>query len=291
MASRQADGETAVTTSGGGARSLGRARSQRLLVTLLGDFFDAARGPIPSAGLVRLLGEFDIAPANARAALSRLTHRGLLERSKQGRRTSYAPTASAMRVLERGARRIFAPDDGARWDGTWTLVAFSLPLDDGDLRRLLRARLRWLTFWPAFDATWVTPHDRADAVREQLRELEITDALVLRTRELTLLPAGEARLERAWGLDELAAGYRRFLDTYAELHDRAFAGDVDDADALVRRTELVDDWRRLVRDDPDLPLDFLPADFPRAQARELFLATYRALSEGARARFEALVGS
>lgn len=283
--------DEAPVTAGGvpaGTR-LGRARAQRLLVTLLGDYGRASRDPIPSAALVRILGEFDIAAANARATLSRLTQRGLLERTKVGRRTSYAPTDHALRLLERGGQRIFADDDGASWDGTWTLVAFSLPVDDGDLRRLLRARLRWLTFWPLFDATWVTPHDRADAVREQLAELDITDAIVLRSPDVDLLPGGLARLQEAWQLDALGDAYAEYLLTYQPLHRRAEAGEVAPAEALVQRTELVDDWRRLVRDDPELPAQFLPPDFPRSRAREVFLATYAALARPAGERFAHLV--
>jgi phenylacetic acid degradation operon negative regulatory protein len=280
--------EEEATAPPGRDRALGRARSQRLLVTLLGDFWGPQADPLPSAGLVRVLEEFGIAPANARAALSRMTQRGLLERTKNGRRTSYRPTDSAQHLLERGARRIFATG-GDEWDGTWTLIAFSLPIDDGDLRRLLRARLRWLTFWPLYDATWVTPHDRVDAVREQLAELGITDALVLRTRDVELLDAGKARLEDAWGLGGLADAYQDYLHRYEEVAGRARAGDVTADEALIQRTEMVDDWRALVRDDPDLPAEFLPARFPRDEARATFLETYERLAEPARARFDELV--
>lgn len=270
---------------------LGPARSKRLLVTLLGDFWVEGQPPIPSATLVRLLEEFGIAPANARAALSRLTQQGLLRRTKQGRRTSYAPTEHALRTLQRGGERIFRRDDGEPWDGTWTLVAFSLTSGDGELRRLLRARLRWLTFAPIFDATWVTPHDRVVQVHEQLDELGITDAIVLRSRDVELLPGGRSRLEQAWRIGELAERYESFLSRYHDLAVRADRDEVDAAEALILRTELVDDWRRLVRDDPDLPAEFLPEGFPRKRARALFLDTYQALSEGARARFDELVSA
>ncbi|MFA9430256.1 PaaX family transcriptional regulator C-terminal domain-containing protein [Egicoccus sp. AB-alg2] len=273
----------------GQPRALGRARAQRLLVTLLGDYWQTGREPLPSAGLVRVLEAFGIAPANARATLSRLTQRGMLVRFKHGRRTSYAPSDHTMRLLRRGGERIFALDDGEDWDGTWTLIAFSLPVDDGDLRRLLRARLRWLTFWPVYDGTWVTPHDRVDAVREQLSELEITDAMVLRSRDVELLPDGLARLRQAWQLDVLADAYQTYLHRYQPLHERARTGAVAPDEALVQRTELVDDWRRLVRDDPDLPATFLPDGFPRSRARQVFLATYAALARPAADRFEQFV--
>lgn len=272
-----------------GSKRLGQARSKRLLVTLLGDYWEGGRPPIPSASLVRVLEEFGITPANARAALSRLTQQGMLERTKQGRHTSYAPTPEAMRTLQRGAQRIFSRDDTSTWDGTWTLIAFSLPSEGGELRRLLRARLRWLTFAPIFDATWVAPHDRADLAREQLQELGVADAVVLRSQNVDLLPGGRARLEQAWCLDELAAGYAGFLERFCGLADRVDDGTFDGAEALVKRTELVDHWRRLIRDDPDLPAEFLPEGFPRKRARALFLDVYSALADPARARFERLV--
>lgn len=273
------------------SQPLARARSQRLLITLLGDYWDPEGSPLPSSGLVRILEEFGIPPTNTRAALRRLTERGVLERTKEGRHTRYAPTERTVRLLERGGERIFSQDEGLQWDGTWTLIAFSLPLGDEDLRRLLRARLRWLTFWPIYDATWVTPHDRLDAAREQLADLEITDALVLRTTDVDVLPGGHARLEEAWGLDELAEAYLAYNERFSPLWDRARRGDVDPVEALVERGQLVDSWRVLVRDDPDLPLEFLPEDFPRSLARRLFLDTYAALAEPAGARFDELIAA
>ncbi len=268
-----------------------RAPSQRLLITLLGDYWDPERGPLPSSGLVRILEEFGIPSTNSRAALRRLTERGVLERTKEGRRTRYAPTERTVRLLQRGRARIFSRDEGLHWDGTWTLIAFSLPLGDEDLRRLLRARLRWLTFWPIYDATWVSPHDRLDAAKEQLADLEITDALVLKTTDVELLPGGLARLEEAWGLEEVAEAYLAYDERFSPLWERSRRGDVDPAEALVERGQLVDSWRLLVRDDPDLPLEFLPDDFPRRQARRLFRETYEALAEPAKTRFEELIAA
>ncbi len=61
------------------------------------------------------------------------------------------------------------------------------------------------------------------------------------------------------------------------------------AEALVARTELVSDWRALVGADPDLPVDFLPPSFPRAEARAMFLGISEALAPLAQKRFEDLV--
>jgi len=267
----------------------GRAKSQRLLVTLFGDYAQH-RPPIPSAALVEILEEFGIAPANARAALSRLTQRGMLVRSRAGRRTSYCLTERAERLLEQGARRIFGLGaDSEKWRGTWTVVVFSVPNVDKDSRHLLRSRLRWLTFSPLYDAVWISPHDRGEAIVEQLQDLGITDAVVFQATDLTDLPGGRARLASAWDIETLATEYEQYLSRYGDLADRAIRGEVPPREALVQRTELVDDWRMFARDDPDLPAQFLPDGFPRVKARELFLTTYQALAEPATTQFETVV--
>lgn len=268
-----------------------RARSQRLLVTLFGDYWEPTEPPLPSAGLVRALAEFDITAADARAALSRMTRRGLLHRTKQGRRTSYAMSPTAWRVLVRGAQRIFAEVDEPAWDGAWTLIAFSLPGDDGGLRRLLRARLRWLTFTPLYDGSWVTPHDRVDAAREQLDELGIQDAIVVRATDLDLKPEARSRLHQAWDLCGLAERYETWLAQATPMVEMVRKERIDPTEALVQRTRLVESWRGLVRDDPEVPQALLSAPLPRARARRIFLEIYRALQDPARQRFTALMGT
>ena len=62
---------------------------QHLLLTLLGDYWSRRCEPLPSAALVDLLAEFDVNPSGARAALSRLSIRGLLVGTKDGRNTFY----------------------------------------------------------------------------------------------------------------------------------------------------------------------------------------------------------
>jgi phenylacetic acid degradation operon negative regulatory protein len=280
---------TAATATRPARQPHGRAKSQRLLVTLFGDYA-LHRPPIPSAALVEILEQFGIAPANARASLSRLTVRGMLVRSRTGRRTSYSLTERAERLLEQGARRIFGLGaDGEEWRGTWTVVVFSVPNVDKDSRHILRSRLRWLTFSPLYDAVWISPHDRTEAIVEQLQDLGISDAVVFRATDLVDLPGGRARLASAWDIEALAAEYERYLSRYRDLADRAIRGDVPPREALVQRTELVDDWRKFARDDPDLPRQFLPDDYPRAMGRELFLTTYQALAEPATAQFETVV--
>ncbi|MFD5825281.1 PaaX family transcriptional regulator C-terminal domain-containing protein [Lentzea sp. NPDC060358] len=263
---------------------------QHLLLTLLGDYWYGQRAPLPSAALVALLGEFGITGISARATLSRLSRRGLLELSRVGRHTYYALSDRAARVLEDGLRQIVAFGASEEpWPGTWTVAVFSVPEDQRDLRHALRTRLSWLGFASLFDGVWVSPHDRVTEITSVLAELGIDSAAVLRAEVADGSPLGGDPLN-AWDLDALRARYDALIDEYSAVRARLAAGLVGTAEALVVRTALMDAWNRFPGLDPGLPSALLPQPWPRARARALFTELYDDLALLAEQRVKQVVG-
>ncbi|MGW6443224.1 PaaX family transcriptional regulator [Lentzea sp. NPDC055074] len=263
---------------------------QHLLLTLLGDYWYGERAPLPSAALVALLGEFGITEVSARATLSRLSRRGLLELSRVGRHTYYALSGRAARVLEDGLRHIVA--FGAAevpWQGQWTVAVFSVPEDQRDLRHALRTRLSWLGFASLFDGVWVCPHERVAEIAAVLAALGIDSATVLRAEVADGSPLGGDPL-RAWDLDELRGRYVELIDEYSVVRARLARGRIGTAEALVARTALMDAWNRFPGLDPDLPSALLPQPWPRARARALFTELYDDLALLAEQRVKQVVG-
>jgi phenylacetic acid degradation operon negative regulatory protein len=268
-----------------------------LLLTLLGDYWWRRTEPLPSAVIVGLLAEFGVSDSAARAALSRLTRNGLLVTSRHGRRTFVQLSARAADVLDDGARRIFS--FGRRpepWDGMWSLVAFSIPEEHRAARDELRKALRWLGFAPLYDGLWVSPRDHAGEVIERLKDLGITTATAFRATALPLpagaMPLGAAPLDipsRAWDLSGLCGRYEEFTAFAVQLRDQTEAGQVSVADALVARTRVMNEWRAFPAMDPDLPDELLPAAWPRAAARELFIACYDLLGPLATRRVRQII--
>jgi phenylacetic acid degradation operon negative regulatory protein len=249
-------------------------RPPRLLLTLLGDYWWQHTESLPSAALVALLAEFGVSDSAARAALSRLTRNRLLVTSKVGRRTFARLSDRAAQILDEGARHIFSfGRDTQPWDGTWSLVAFSIPEHNRAARDALRKQLRWLGFAPLYDGLWVAPRDQASEVVGQLAELGITTATAFRA---TTVPGTEpdGYPQIAWDLDDLQARYDGFIAHAQQLRERALAGRISPVEALVARTRVMDEWRAFPGLDPDLPSELLPDAWPRAAARELFIATY-----------------
>jgi phenylacetic acid degradation operon negative regulatory protein len=252
----------------------GAQKPPRLLLTLLGDYWWQHTESLPSAALVALLAEFGVSDSAARAALSRLTRNRLLVTSKIGRRAFVRLSERAAQVLDEGARHIFSFGRVTQpWDGMWSLVAFSIPEQNRAARDALRKQLRWLGFAPLYDGLWVAPRDLASEVVSQLCELGISTATAFRA---TTVPGIEPDgfPQRAWDLDGLHTRYEAFISYAQRLRERALAGRISPVEALVARTQVVDQWRAFPGLDPDLPVELLPDAWPRAAARELFTAAY-----------------
>jgi phenylacetic acid degradation operon negative regulatory protein len=249
-------------------------RPPRLLLTMLGDYWWRRTEQLPSAALVALLAEFGVSDSAARAALSRLTRNDLLVTSKAGRRTVVGLSDRAAQILDEGGRHIFSFGRGTRhWDGMWSVVAFSIPEHKRPVRAALRKQLRWLGFAPLYDGLWVSPFDHAVDVVRQLAELGITTATAFRAT--TVPGAGPDGLpQRAWDLDDLRGRYDAFIAHTQRLAERTLAGRVSPVEALVARTQVMDEWRAFPALDPDLPCELLPDGWPRATARELFITAY-----------------
>jgi phenylacetic acid degradation operon negative regulatory protein len=265
------------------------APPQHLITTLLGDYWISRPEQLPSAALVRLTEEFGVSAVAARAALSRLARRELLESSKVGRRTYYRLTDRAAEVLSDGRQRImsFGLDQGA-WDGTWVVAAFSIAEEQRDLRHSLRARLRWLGFAPLYDGLWVSPTADAGSAAAVLTELEVPMSTVFRAKALDDL-AGMRAPQQAWDFDQLRRTYEGFAAQYAPLLARVRKGAVGASEALVERTGIMDTWRTFPNHDPDLPAELLPADWPRAAARGVFVEIYDTLGPLAEFRVKQIV--
>jgi phenylacetic acid degradation operon negative regulatory protein len=255
-------------------------------MTLYADYWLSTKGWASSAALVRLLAEFGITEASGRAALSRLSRRGMITVHRNGRRTFYGVDGTAATALGDAVRKVMAfGAERTAWDGTWTTVAFSIPEEQREVRHQLRTRLRWLGYAPIFDGFWISPTASAEDTVRELDELAVTSAVVLRTAG----PVGGRPLTEAWDLDEVRGLYEEFIDTVSPVAERVRLGAVTAAEALVTRTEVMDQWRTFRWKDPDLPHALLPDDWPRDTARALFAEVYDGLGPLAEHRVRQIV--
>jgi phenylacetic acid degradation operon negative regulatory protein len=277
----------------GGSVRLPRRQSgsspQGLAVTLLADYTLHSRAWLPSAAIVALLAESGVNTGSARAAISRLARRRVLESGRQGRRSSYRLTRPAADNLSRGGGRIAAfAAEAESWDGWWTLIAFSLPQEASTERRALRGQLRWRGYAPLYDGLWVSPHPPGDTSRHELLKLTRGAITVFRAQHVDVEAISNRVPIEAWDTAALARGYDSFIRRWSALVPRVRAGAVTGAAAVRARTEVMDTYRRFPTLDPRLPIQLMPDGWPRKDARAVFVAVYDGLADPAQEHVRAV---
>ncbi|GGO00596.1 hypothetical protein GCM10010116_00900 [Microbispora rosea subsp. aerata] len=265
---------------------------QHLLATLLGEYLDSAEANLPSMAVVAMLKEFGISEPSARAALSRLTKRGLIAVRGSGRPPVYHLTPQA--IARHRSRMDHFLSFGARpprWTGDWVTVSFSIPQASRAARHEVRKALGSLGFARLYDSVWIRPGSDSAPVARALHgildDVEGSRWSVMHTRfDEEVGPHGPAA---AYDLAGLASAYEAFIERYADLRAAVRNGEIDARRALVARTSVMDSWRRFPDIDPDLPDHLLPAPWPRRAARELMLEIHTALGSLAQARLVQVV--
>jgi phenylacetic acid degradation operon negative regulatory protein len=271
-----------------------RIKARSMLFDLYGDFAveDGRAGVIRLAALVRLATSVGVNEMAVRSAKARMVQEGWLRVERVGRESAYALTERGQSEVQRRRQRLFTEPD-AWWNGTWYVVALSVPEARRDVRDRLRKELSWFGFGSPSSSLYVSTHDyREDAVR-LAREADALEYVQVYQAE-AFWPEDPRRLvERAWdNLAEVNARYGRFLDTFAPQLARVRAlcrtDELADREAFNLRFALAKQFRECLGDDPDLPLDLLPAAWNGVAGRLLFREFYSLVSPAALRYFDAV---
>ncbi|HTJ69741.1 MAG TPA: PaaX family transcriptional regulator C-terminal domain-containing protein [Actinospica sp.] len=254
----------------------GAARPQTLMLTLLGRYLLGREVAVSAASVIEVFGRVGVGEHAARSTLTRMVNRGLLVRQRHGRTMYFGLTDRSERILRDGEARVWKTSAVNRdWDGVWTLLGFSLPESWQKQRHELRSQLTWAGFGPLFNGLWVAPG--RTAVDEIVGSLGLESHV--KGFHASTIPGTDVdhMIRETWDLDAIAAPYHAFLDRWRDTETELDNG----ADPLVVKLVIDSDWLRVIRDDPRLPVEHLPADWPAADAEALFLRVDRRVDQEA----------
>ncbi|WOX21314.1 PaaX family transcriptional regulator C-terminal domain-containing protein [Streptomyces solicathayae] len=258
-------------------------RPQSLMLSFFGIHVLGTGTALSSASVIDAFARVDVGEDAVRSTLTRMVSRGLLERHRRGRRMYFSLTPRAAEVLADGEERIHRRGAVNRgWDGTWTLVGFSLPESWRSERHDLRSRLVWAGFGPLQSGLWVAPG--CVDVAPIAAELGLGDRIRAFHGEAAAPTEAGPLLRTAFDVDAIAGGYRSFLARWGD-----GPGPAEVRDDLGRQLVLHTDWLDLVRRDPHLPAEHLPEDWPAVRAEALFRDLAARYAPGARAIAEEIL--
>ncbi|NJC85464.1 PaaX family transcriptional regulator [Planosporangium mesophilum] len=242
------------------------ASARSLLLTVLGEFVLPRGGEVWTGTLIDALGALDVEEKSARQALARTAAEGLLTSTRHGRRVRWSLTPAGDRLLREGTDRIYGfMRKPHGWDGRWLVLTVGVPETQRQLRHRLRTRLTWLGLGSPGASLWVVPDaSKEAAVRDIIRELDLTDRAYAWTGPSAQIGDTAKLITAAWDLDDVEQRYLSFIERFEGLTVSSDRG------AFVSQVLLIQEWRRFPFLDPDLPAELLDHDWPGPRAAAAF---------------------
>jgi phenylacetic acid degradation operon negative regulatory protein len=245
-------------------------------------------GEVWLGSLIQAMAALGISEAAARSAVLRLKKQGILESQRLGRRTFYWMADAGMRELNVGGFRFSLPSEKA-WDGTWTIVVYSVPEEQRCLRDALRCSLKWWGFGSLAPGTWISTRVLLPEIENDLRELGVWEYVSVFKSEYLGPEDPSVIVAKAFPeLGILETGYRDYIAKAKTVLHSVDAGLLDDEVCFATRMHNLWEIYAVAKDDPILPPTLLSEDWPRFEAVELSAQVRHVLSVPAERFFDTI---
>lgn len=251
-----------------------------LLRTVIGLYLREAGGWMSAKDIVALMEALGTSGTVTRTALGRLRKKDVVQQEAREGVAGFILTEGAASMLARGDRRIYNPRNMSPTD-PWCLISFSIPETEREKRHQLRRRLHWIGCGTVAAGLWICADSLRPEVEEILADLQLRD---LTTIFVTEAPLVGGSLQEAvggwWDLGYVATLHRDFIREHGRAVTPGSSAPVESsAAAFATYVRSIDTWRIIPYLDPGLPADFLPADWPGAEAAGLFQQIIAAYAE------------
>jgi len=261
------------------------AETQNLILRIV-----AQRGEIGSAELAEVAQKFGLSSDAVRAAANRMARAGVLTKEGRGRgnvRYKVGPAGQAIvnQFIAKLLHWHMALEGQQAWDGTWLVVAFSVPEEQRDKRDIFRDRLIEMGFGLLSSSVWISPFEKEAEVEVLVEELGLDRMVAILHCDHIQMPGlvGVRELVgTVWDLESLAERYRDFNDrmeaSMAFLEQVGQGGEVDAEalffEAMDQQNEMME---MILTEDPCLPPELLSPDWPGQRTHELAHAVTAAI--------------
>jgi phenylacetic acid degradation operon negative regulatory protein len=218
--------------------------------------------PLAGRVLVRLLADLGLSESAARSLLLRMRREALLDSERAGREARYrlGPAPSAAQVRIEGQLRGRRPP----WTGSFNGVLYEVP----ERRRAYRDRLRrtahFLGYATLRPGLLVATTDRWDELLSLLPP-QPPGSQLLRTRLTLSAEDSRQAAAKLWDLEAQAVRYRAALSEARARTDQAERHPPSAATGLRAFAAATLPVYEAGADDPDLPAELLPPDWPGDQ--------------------------
>jgi len=259
-------------------RSRRTLRTGSLITTVFGDSIAPRGGAVWLGSLITVMQEFGINERLVRTSVFRLVQDGWLQSTQIGRRSYYSLTEEGRERFEQATHKIYG-EPASSWDGEWTTVLLSTI--EGAQKDAVRKELGWLGFGALSPSVLAHPSPDMVDLDVTLQRLGVADKLVVMSGETVRNEAAMRVLAQAsWNLADIEERYASFVTRFRPLiAAQGKDANVSPKSAFVVRTLLIQEYRKVLLRDPQLPAELLPAGWHGTAAyqlcRNLYIAVHR----------------
>ena len=251
-------------------------RTGSLITTVFGDAIAPRGGSVWLGSLIEVMSHFGVSERLVRTSVFRLVQDGWLQSTQVGRRSYYGLSDEGRERFEQATHKIYGePQVG--WDHKWCMVLLAdLETEKKDA---LRKELSWLGFGALTSGVLAHPTPDMDEVDTVLRRLDVADDLVIMSGQ-TIRNADSLckKAQESWNLAEIDDRYKGFAKRFRPLIAAYSKNtEVEPRAAFLVRTLLVQEYRKVLLRDPQLPVELLPSNWHGGAAYQLCRNLYRAV--------------
>jgi phenylacetic acid degradation operon negative regulatory protein len=251
-------------------------RTGSLITTVFGDAIAPRGGSVWLGSLIEVMGHFGVSERLVRTSVFRLSQDGWLQSNQVGRRSYYMLSDEGEIRFAQATHKIYGAPELA-WDGTWNLVLMDNM--ETEQRDLVRKELGWLGYGALAKGVLAHPSPDMRDVEAMLDQLNASDDVVIMTGQTIHNNAGMKALSRSsWNLEDIDARYASFVKRFRPLM-AAYSrnSEIEPQAAFLVRTLLIQEYRKVLLRDPQLPGELLPANWHGNAAYQLCRNLYRAV--------------
>lgn len=239
---------------------------------------------LPLKKIFRMTDPFRKSETAVRMGLSRGVQNGLLAKERKAGEVYYSITGEAARgvrhwqeTLSKYRERI--PLQLSGWNGEWSVVHLGAPADKNTAGAFTEA-IRQAGYGTLGGSLWVSPYDFAEKMENLARECGI-EIFQFRGKQAGGRNSKETA-QKAWPLESLSRRYSSFEKSLAEALRKLDQNSINGGSGLPFLHTFGLEFFEVVQDDPQLPLELLPPEWPGLRTANLFLETRERILPGAK---------
>ncbi len=257
-------------------RSRRTLRAGSLITTVFGDSIAPRGGTAWLGSLITAMQGFGISERLVRTSVFRLVQDGWLQSTQIGRRSYYSLTDEGRERFDQATHKIYG-EPTLSWDDSWCLV---LLVDvDAVTKETVRKELGWLGFGALSTSVLAHPVPDQSELDVMLRRLGVeNDVIVMSGSTVRNEPGMRKLAQDSWSLGDIDKRYASFVERFRPLI-AAYGkkGDVTPQTAFLVRTLLIQEYRKVLLRDPQLPGELLPTGWHGTAAYQLCRNLYLAI--------------